>query len=919
MSLPADLALVPVTIRTFVDRAGNIMAGKRITATLDTEVSVGLTTIVPKRLTITLDADGKVPAGTTLPSTNAPGLNITGLAYTIEEKWPGGRKGLLTVAYDAVSVDLADLVDTVAPPSDTAAQSAAQAAAASATSASGSATTATTKAGEASASATAAASSASAAATSASAASASASGASASATTASEAATNAGISATSAAASAAAADAARLLGASIGYATKANMDADLAHGDGTLAYVTNDSTATNNVMYRKSGASGSGSWVVSADRVSTFDSRIAVNEAFKTDLDANAFQMLTSKNLYNPADKRNDIFLNGTNGSIGAAASWAVSGFIPVTAGQQYTISANANKRVGAAFYSTNNAAGSGYIAASYNAGTVNATTSLTLTAPAGAAYLVMNVKSNTITEPSQIQVEHAAAATAYEAYFAPRRVLLDAAAPGLDGRLDALEALTPAGLSPTLVLGNGTTSYIQVSRNGNTIRREFTAFPTQTLTVSPVFNLTADKINGVSVKVMTDDAAPYYVFGTDPIGANHGYRLTDVTATAHGKTSADAGSVWSNSGTEYVLLAVKDANTLRMVIRTNNSNCTTGTYTHVSGATHTGSITATVVGTTNQWYAATINHEVKVYADGIEVTDHSASLAYRHNVTFRETYDVMARQDAVDWYIANIGTTAVVAQGAPSFSVSLAHEFDHEGNYTLYTDFIARKDGIALNKLMFEQAQRITVTGDGSILYYIPKALPFTHQGTDYDWANIDSSDTSSWAGVRADLTPARCEATGLLVDRMAMLSNTYGYVFGMLPVQDADPSVRRTNASVKAMQISDSAGKVYLSAIDKGDITINTGDVFSVIAYRNVFVRPTGRTCAYPVRTRGADYFYADWHDLAAVDRVPLPADFAGRDFEIVEKSDTVTLLSQSLTNALLVDVDASGSYGYLILKVT
>lgn len=635
------------------------------------------------------------------------------------------------------------------------------------------------------------------------------------------------------------------------------------------------------------------------------------------DLDANAFELLTSKNLYDPADKRSDTFLNGTTGGIGAAASWAVSGFIPVTVGLQYTISANANKRVGAAFYSTNASDGSGYVSGSYNAGTVNASTSLTLTAPSGAAYLVMNVKSNTIAEPSQIQVEQASAATAYEAYFAPRRVLLDAAAPGLSGRIEAMETLLPVATMPSVTLGNGTTSYIQCVRNGDTIRREFTAWPTQTLVASPVFNLTADKINGVSVKVMNDDATPYYALG-ETIGANHGYRLTDVTATAHGKTSADVGSVWSNSGTQYVLLAIKDANTLRMVVRTNNTNCTTGTYTHVSGATNTGDITATAV-SGSQWYAATINRECTVSVDGVEITDLDASLGYQRSVVFRESYDVMTRQDAVDWFIANVGTTSVVASGAPAFSVSLAHEFDHEGNYTLYTDFIARADGIALNKLMFEQAQRITVSGDGSIVYYIPKALPFTHQGVDYDWAMIDSSDTSGWAaGQRADLTPARCEATGILCDRMAMLSNTYGYVFGLLPVQDAAIDTRRTQATVKAMQISDSAGKVYLSAVDKGDITLNAGDVFSVIAYRNVFKRPTGRTCAYPVRTQGADYFYVDWHDLATVDRVPVPVDFAGRDFEVVEKSDTVTLLSQSLTNVLLVNVDASGSYGYLILKV-
>lgn len=50
----------------------------------------------------------------------------------------------------------------------------------------------------------------------------------------------------------------------VGYATKTAMDADLAHADGAVAFVLNDATAANNTTYRKSGASGTGSWVVTS-------------------------------------------------------------------------------------------------------------------------------------------------------------------------------------------------------------------------------------------------------------------------------------------------------------------------------------------------------------------------------------------------------------------------------------------------------------------------------------------------------------------------------------------------------------------------------------------------------------------------------------------------------------------------------
>lgn len=85
-----------------------------------------------------------------------------------------------------------------------------------------------------------------------------------------------------ASASAALAEQARLLGATIGFATKADMDASLAHPAGTLALVTNDATPANNGTYRKTGASGSGSWVQSADRVTGLEGRVTSTERVAT-------------------------------------------------------------------------------------------------------------------------------------------------------------------------------------------------------------------------------------------------------------------------------------------------------------------------------------------------------------------------------------------------------------------------------------------------------------------------------------------------------------------------------------------------------------------------------------------------------------------------------------------------------------
>lgn len=95
-------------------------------------------------------------------------------------------------------------------------------------------------------------------------------------------ATQAAASADAAESSASTAQLAAASGAVKGYETKALMDADLAHDDGTLALVTNDPTAANNGTYRKSGASGSGSWVLSADRVTGLEADVAALETNDT-------------------------------------------------------------------------------------------------------------------------------------------------------------------------------------------------------------------------------------------------------------------------------------------------------------------------------------------------------------------------------------------------------------------------------------------------------------------------------------------------------------------------------------------------------------------------------------------------------------------------------------------------------------
>ena len=68
----------------------------------------------------------------------------------------------------------------------------------------------------------------------------------------------------------------------IGYATLAALNADLNKPDGTVAYVTNDPTAANNTTYRKSGATGTGSWVQAVDRITNLTTSLSASSGSNT-------------------------------------------------------------------------------------------------------------------------------------------------------------------------------------------------------------------------------------------------------------------------------------------------------------------------------------------------------------------------------------------------------------------------------------------------------------------------------------------------------------------------------------------------------------------------------------------------------------------------------------------------------------
>lgn len=107
----------------------------------------------------------------------------------------------------------------------------------------------------------------------------------------------------------------------VGKATKAELDAALAFVDGTIGLVTNDPTATNNGYYRKTGASGAGSWVASSyDRVALLEADNEYTKFLQTAVKKETARLFSGQ-LFNGAQ-----WFDGTTtvGATAASGGWKI-------------------------------------------------------------------------------------------------------------------------------------------------------------------------------------------------------------------------------------------------------------------------------------------------------------------------------------------------------------------------------------------------------------------------------------------------------------------------------------------------------------------------------------------------------------------------------------------------------------------
>ena len=417
------------------------------------------------------------------------------------------------------------------------------------------------------------------------------------------------------------------------------------------------------------------------------------------------------------------------------------------------------------------------------------------------------------------------------------------------------------------------------------------------------------DTITGTVFKNSGDDVTPLFLQDSY-VGANHGYsELIRLTATAHGKTVDDTGSLWAIGGKQFILYDVIDANTLRVFsnftgVQTapvNKWTSNSGTLIHVSGAVNSSDITFTAYAK-DQLHPMTNNKYIKLLLDDKDLI--ADGVYYGDKFDLVEVYNIMDVPSIQTYLKTLVGTSKVPNLVSNTFDgwVNVTNVFSHgrNGSVTVKTGYNYLKD-TAIGYYGVVQAINIGVKA------YVPDVgivdgkdmSTVVTQG-----ANALSFTSDTW--LKADKPPYRYHQFS--DDMLKGVALGYNPQFGI-----AKPSIRVATGTGGVF--NGSTKKLYPYV--QGGKSAISGDYEETIAFRvPLRVIDADATCLYWYWIGNDVYLAFDYHKN--IDKfIELPSYLTGKKIEQLDVHANVTIQSE-FVSAKGIKVKVANSYGFGVLKL-
>lgn len=419
-----------------------------------------------------------------------------------------------------------------------------------------------------------------------------------------------------------------------------------------------------------------------------------------------------------------------------------------------------------------------------------------------------------------------------------------------------------------------------------------------------------------------SDDITPIRLGTWTTLGANHGYTsIAVVTVVGHDKTVADLGSQWTDGVKTYTLLKISGNDltfgapyTVTDGVTISSTPTLAANLTHVSGATHTSTVSKTTQpGIGNGLLPSTNNKSVKYFLDGVEIT--TDGVYYGFELRVHESYNIMDYKSLIDYAQTHIGTSYANDNVGGAIRLSISYVFTDKGSLMIHHNFRVLSK-VTIGECGFIQAIPMSLTGY-KVWKYIPNVLPTN--GIDFKTpVDMSAYNTTVLFGI------TDCIDSNIPVNRVvdwlkdsSTGARKLGFTMGYIPDKsDSKYTARIANSSGQLWEVRNTK-KTYPCAMRS--LTLNTGDYKNFICYRN-FISPewdANATGFHIVKDKKDVYVFIDYHTNASFANIKLDG-HEGKTITVFEKSADFTV-HNDIVDADGVIFSVVNNYGYAILKVS
>jgi hypothetical protein len=421
-------------------------------------------------------------------------------------------------------------------------------------------------------------------------------------------------------------------------------------------------------------------------------------------------------------------------------------------------------------------------------------------------------------------------------------------------------------------------------------------------------------------------------------LGGGHGVIGYEVTKAAHGMTNVDVGSIWSDGTANWVLMMIVNVNTLMFIRRYTgtiskwliSSNApSSATFTHVSGATHTGNIVFTAP-VQKQFVPALRSYLLEMTLDGMAISDDG--LYAGNKLILSELYSIQSPASQQDYLVGAVGTSSPDYTNvtiAEQIRVFYEYSWNQWGALAVragrgikqaYSRVLAGAPGDYWGAI---QLQRVTLVGDStpgpnySVSLYIPEVAPVSG----YDFKNI--ADITANAAI-IQIPKASCTDPNNPASHFCQFGKDSGgnllsgHLYG-LNRNDGLGIPANRSASVTYVMYFSSADKQYIVGIDATAGDSVAGSILTATGFRVPFL-PTDADLTIPgvlVTVGEKHYCYITAHKVLTKKIVRIPAELNGLPVSTIKAGAGVTIATPYVSDAAI-EISTMTNYGDVVLEI-